>query len=135
MRYFNLLLVIALVGCKSIGITDANKVLVKKGNKLGTDFIEYSVILNAENDFFINNLTIEGSPETIKFYYKNLNTGLSSYSLLNPFPKGKYSLNFKVNETSNFPKEEFLILEYTVGANQKTTKILIEKNEKITVRR
>ena len=134
MRYFNLLLVFALISCKSVDITNANKSLIKKGNKLGVNFIEYSVLLDAEKEFIVDDITIDGSSEKIKFYYKNLNTGASSYDMLNPLPKGKYSFNFKVNETENFVKEEFLILEYRIGKTKYSKRIPIKKNESKSIR-
>jgi hypothetical protein len=135
MRYLTLILVIAFVSCKSIKISNANKTLVKKGNKLGTDFIEYAVFLEADKEFSVNNLTIEGSSDKIDFYYKDLKTGLSSHKMLNPFPKGNYSFNFKLENFKNFSNEEFLILDYTLGGKKQTKKIAITENKKTFYRR
>ena len=129
MKYLNILILFALVGCKSMSVSEASKTLIKKGNQQGTDFVEYSIVLNSEEEFNVTNIYIEGGKEEIKFYYKDLKTGLSSYKMMSPFPKGNYSFNFKLNNLQNFSKEEFLIIELTVKGKEKSKRIKIEQKE------
>lgn len=102
-------------------ISDATKILVKKGNPLGSDFIDYSVLVHAEKDFYVKKISIENNASDLDFYYKNLETGESSHKMLQPFQKGSYSFNFRINDVEKISEEEYLIFEYTI-ANQTSRK-------------
>lgn len=129
MRKVYFMIIVIFVGCKSIDITDANKTFVKSGSQFGKDFLEYDVKVSSKTDFTIENISIENEENKIEFYYKDLKTGESSYSLLNPFKKGNYSFHFKIEDTNKFSNEEFLIIEYTSSNKKKFKKIPINKEE------
>lgn len=135
MKYIILTIFFILMGCKSMDIYEANKILVKKGNPLGSDFIDYAVNVNSEKEFYINSITIENNTSNIEYYYKDLTTGQSSYKMQEPFKKGMYSFNFKINDTSNFSKEEFLIIQYKVKGKKVKKRISIAVDKTRTMRR
>jgi hypothetical protein len=135
MKYLKLIILVSLVGCKSIDVSEANKMLVKKGNPQGSDYLDYSVVLRSEAEFSINNISIEGNSLKLNYYYKDLKTGLSSYKMLSPFPKGNYSFNFRINDISNFKTKENLIIDIEMNSKKVLKKIPILENKKTILTR
>ena len=130
MKYTIVLILFVLVGCKSIQISEVNKTLIKKGNPMGLDYIEYNISISSEKDFYIEDIFIEDDDTKLNYYYKDLKTGLSSYKMLSPFIKGNYSFHFKLEDISRMSKKESLVIKMKVDNKIITKKEFITKRNK-----
>ena len=115
MKYSVFLILFFLIGCKSVSILEAKKILNKKGNPMGSDYIEYFVSINSKKDFYLYDLFIENDKTKLNYYYKDLKTGLSSYNMLMPFKKGSYAFIFKLNNIDRISKKETVVVKIKVA--------------------
>ena len=125
-----LIVVFTFFSCQSIRVTEAYKQISKKGHRMGTDYVNYTIIVDASTDFTVNSISLNKDQEEVKFFYEDLSTGLSSYELLNPFPKGTYKFGFRKSDKKSFSSTDFVTLEYLIGKKSFTKKIDIQKSDK-----
>lgn len=117
------------LGCKTLTISKANKQLFKPGIPNAKEYLNYSFIVSSKSNFKVDNISIENFPKELKYFYKNQNTGETSYKMLKPFIKGNYEFKFKLLNVDNISKNENLVFEYTI--NQKKKKQIIAIKTKI----
>lgn len=123
-----LILMLLLGGCKSVEVLEATKTKVMAGNQMGKSHTNYEIVVSASQDFSVISLSLNND-KTLKYYYKDLQTGLSSYDVPALYKAGSYSFHFKKEGVQNFSDKEKLSLQYEIDGKKHNVQVNINPKE------